>query len=81
MSFLMSCPCLPAGTLEVDATAALLSIVSILFFVCPYGFAVVATIRVGNLLGAGQTDQAKLTSTHRSPPLTLKLSCWSCALG
>ena len=52
-----------AGTLEVDATAALLSCVSVLFFACPYGFAVVATIRVGNLLGAGQTEQAKLTST------------------
>ncbi|KAK9834476.1 hypothetical protein WJX74_002488 [Apatococcus lobatus] len=50
------------GTLEVDATAALLSCVSTLFFVCPYGFAVVATIRVGNLLGAGQTEQAKLTT-------------------
>lgn len=46
----------------MDATAALLSCVSVLFFTCPYGFAVVATIRVGNLLGAGQTEQAKLTS-------------------
>ena len=51
-----------AGTYEVDATSAMLNCISILYFTLPYGFAVVSTIRVGNLLGAGETAQAILAS-------------------
>ncbi len=40
----------------------MLNCISVLYFTLPYGFAVVSTIRVGNLLGAGDTAQAILAS-------------------
>ena len=46
----------------MDAHVALLSVVSFNFISFPFGVATAATIRVGNLLGAGRANTARLAS-------------------
>ena len=48
-----------AGTAQVDAHTVLLSIESVTFFAFPFGVATAATIRIGNLLGAGLPGAAR----------------------
>ncbi len=53
--------CQPAGTIEVDAHTAMLTLSVFLFLSFPFGIATASTIRVGNLLGAGEASTAKLS--------------------
>lgn len=48
------------GTVELDAHTAILTLCVFLFISFPFGVATASTIRVGNLLGAGQPHQARL---------------------
>ncbi|KAK9807773.1 hypothetical protein WJX72_008850 [[Myrmecia] bisecta] len=50
------------GTAELDASTALLSVAAFLYFTFPFGLATASTIRVGNLLGAGQAQRARLSA-------------------
>lgn len=58
---------LHAGTIEVDAHTAMLTLSVFLFLSFPFGIATASTIRVGNLLGAGQPDTAKVSGEPRAP--------------
>ena len=46
-----------AGTVELDAHTAMLTLCVFLFISFPFGVATASTIRVGNLLGAGLGQQ------------------------
>ena len=58
-------PC-AAGTVELDAHTAILTLCVFLFISFPFGVATASTIRVGNLLGAGRPQQARLAGAARS---------------
>mmetsp|Transcript_7620 Transcript_7620/g.22493 ORF Transcript_7620/g.22493 Transcript_7620/m.22493 type:complete len:596 (+) Transcript_7620:1342-3129(+) len=49
------------GTVELDAHTAMLTLCVFLFISFPFGVATASTIRVGNLLGAGLGQQARLS--------------------
>ena len=49
-----------AGVAQVDAHTTVMTIVSATYVSVPFGLGCAATIRVGNLLGAGQGAQAQL---------------------
>lgn len=50
-----------AGTVELDAHTAMLTLCVFLFLSMPFGVATASTIRVGNLLGAGLGQQARIS--------------------
>jgi multidrug resistance protein, MATE family len=52
-----------AGTVELDAHTAMLTLCVFLFISFPFGVATASTIRVGNLLGAGLGQQVGPLST------------------
>lgn len=49
------------GTVELDAHTAMLTLCVFLFLSMPFGVATASTIRVGNLLGAGRGQQARIS--------------------
>ena len=51
--------CAP-GTIALDAHTAILTLCVFLFISFPFGVATAATIRVGNLLGGGRPQQARI---------------------
>ena len=55
------------GTVELDAHTAILTLCVFLFISFPFGVATASTIRVGNLLGAGQPQQARLAGAYLYP--------------
>lgn len=63
---------------ELDAQASVYQVSSIVFMF-PQGFAVAATVRVGNALGAGNIEKAKL-ATSISIVLTVFFSCIVCTI-
>ena len=50
-----------AGTVDLDAHTSLLTLVTFLYFSFPSGVGQASTIRVGNLLGAGQPARAQIS--------------------
>lgn len=50
-----------AGTVQLDAHTAMLTLCAFLFLSMPFGVATASTIRVGNLLGAGLGQQARIS--------------------
>lgn len=54
-----------AGTVELDAHTAMLTLCVFLFISFPFGVATASTIRVGNLLGAGLGQQVSMRILFR----------------
>jgi len=50
------------GTVSLDAHAILLNIIGFTYMSLPFGLGIAASIRVGHLLGAGDTQGAKIAS-------------------
>ena len=50
-----------AGTVEVDAHTTMLSLFGLLITLTAWGIGCASTIRIGNLLGAGHVQQARLS--------------------
>ncbi len=62
--------CLRTGTVALDAHTAILTLCVFLFISFPFGVATAATIRVGNLLGGGRPQQARIAGA------TLSAASW-----
>lgn len=58
--------CCVAGTVALDAHTTILTLCVFLFISFPFGVATASTIRVGNLLGAGRPQQARLAGAISS---------------
>lgn len=50
-----------SGTLQVDAHTTVMAIANSSYLALPFGVSTAATIRVGNLLGAGKPNQARIS--------------------
>ena len=48
------------GTVQLDAHTAIMTLLEFLYISFPFGIATSATIRVGNLLGAGRPKEARI---------------------
>ena len=48
------------GTVQLDAHTAIMTLLEFLYISFPFGIATSATIRVGNLLGAGRPHEARI---------------------
>ncbi len=57
---------LRTGTVALDAHTAILTLCVFLFISFPFGVATAATIRVGNLLGGGRPQQARIAGAMLS---------------
>ena len=54
------CRCGSAGTVQLDAHTAIMTLLEFLYISFPFGIATSATIRVGNLVGAGRPHEARI---------------------
>ena len=64
------------GTIALDAHTAILTLCVFLFISFPFGVATAATIRVGNLLGGGRPQQARIAGA--ALPLWSPIECTQC---
>ena len=58
------CAALNTGTVQLDAHTAVMMLLEFLYISFPFGIATSATIRVGNLLGAGRPREARVAGRH-----------------
>ena len=50
--------------MQLDAHTAIMTLLEFLYISFPFGIATSATIRVGNLLGAGRPREARIAGLH-----------------
>ncbi len=79
---LITCLCVfPPGTIQVDAHNVVLTLCEFSYVALPFGIATAATIRVGNMLGAGnhasarRSGQALATTPHQTKRFLLVRVC------
>jgi hypothetical protein len=65
---------------QLDAHSAVINLLELLYISLPFGIATTATIRVGNLLGAGRPREARIAG-DRSGGLPIHPLGSSCTAG